>query len=116
MNLLNFVVDCMLGSEINLDKKQVELFVNLIEKYCLINATDKMESATSLSHQEETFSLTKSCMDQLFKLAQAKNKDSANPKNSISRIVLPTLIQRCKEIIEKYINDEKIYGSMSIPR
>jgi len=107
VNILNFIVDNLLGENSKLEEGQTEIFLNLIDKYCGIDKQNNGKTPDLEGFDEMN-------IDQLFKLCQANENNEK--KSQISRKILPLLISKCQEIIQSYLNEEKIYVGISFPR
>lgn len=108
MSILNFIVDNLLCEEAHLTEELTEQFVMLIDNFCGI---DKSSNRLILQ-EEENDDLN---LEQLFKICQINKENEKKAK--ISKKLLPVLLLRCKEIIEGFLHDEKLYGGgISIPR
>lgn len=111
VNILNFIVDNLLGESSKLEEEQTDIFLSLIDKYCGI---EKGKEGSLGKTSLETEGFDEMNIDQLFKLCQAN--DNNEKKSQISKKILPVLISKCQEIIQNYINEEKIYVGISFPR
>lgn len=107
VNILNFIVDNLLGENSNLEEAQTAIFLNLIDKYCGIDKDGQGKTSDSEGFDEMN-------IDQLFKLCQANENNEK--KSQISRKILPLLLSKCQEIIQSYLDEEKIYVGISFPR
>lgn len=106
VNILNFVVDHLLGENSQLEESQTEIFLNLIDNFCGINKEN------NINRKGETFEEMN--IDQLFKLCQAN--ENSEKKSQITKKILPLLLSKCQDIIQNYLNEEKLYVGISCPR
>ena len=75
--------------------------VELLENYI-----DSKKTENDNQQSEGDFEIRKNYISNLFLLS--KSKSSKNKKfEEVSKIVLPILIMRCKQILEDFIKEEK---------
>ena len=70
-----------------------------------------MDSARRL---REEFS--KICFETLLKYSFINESSSSNDNLVITRLALSSMLNRCKEILQKYAHDERLHGKCPLPR
>ena len=114
VNVLNFIVDNLLGENSKLEENHTEMFLTLIDKYCGIEKDNNQGKMNMPNNIDDLEGFDEMNIDQLFKLCQANENNEK--KSQISKKILPLLLSKCQEIIESYLNEEKLYVGISFPR
>lgn len=128
MQVMNFITNSLLPncSDIN-DKEFQSSLVGIIDNGCNSVYSSVRLSQGSSSNTPFGNSLSKYCLNNLFELcrfqlAQTTSKESDSDKRiheirrKIAIITTPVLINRCRDTLKKYANDEQKSGQMSLPR
>ncbi|KAL4490257.1 hypothetical protein ABPG72_004296 [Tetrahymena utriculariae] len=121
---IEFIIGNMLSEEQELEQYIISRMIEVLENYTdskkhennlnfLVTANGN--SANQSQFEENEFEVRKKYISNLFLLS--RSKQSQNPKfNEVSRVVLPILILRCKQIIEDFIQDEQLNVSFPISK
>lgn len=113
VNILNFIVDNLLDENNKTEDNNTEIFLDLIDNFCGINKESPYQQKNKKTEEGgDTFEEMN--IDQLFKLCQANENNEK--KSQITRKILPFLLSKCQEIIQNYLNEEKLYVGISCPR
>lgn len=112
VNILNFIVDNLLDENNKSEDNHTEIFLDLIDNFCGISKESPYQPKNKKTEEGDTFEEMN--IDQLFKLCQANENNQK--KSQITRKILPLLLSKCQEIIENYLNEEKLYVGISCPR
>jgi hypothetical protein len=59
---------------------------------------------------------SKICFETLLKYSFINEPSSANENVVITRLALSSMLNRCKEILQKYAYDERLHGKCPLPR
>lgn len=92
------------------------------------NAFDNFLDIDSTRKLREEFS--KTCFETLLRFSFVNNNSSNMNNNinsemmqtngsndgSLTKLALTSMLNRCKEIIQRYVNDERLSGSVPLPR
>ena len=97
--ILDFIVEQLSSGKLMIPEGQVNMMVELLDKYC---------EFASQNNDLKSSNLQKLCLEQLFKLAKH------NELPNIQKIVVESLLKRCKTILENFISDDSIYGGMML--
>ncbi|KAI9013095.1 hypothetical protein BC832DRAFT_279766 [Gaertneriomyces semiglobifer] len=57
-----------------------------------------------------------SCLGTLFRLCSSALEDDSNMRFRVAEAVAPVLVEKCKDVIGRYIADKQLYGKMPLPR
>lgn len=96
--ILDFIVEQLSSGKLVIPEAQINMMVELLDKYT--------EFASNNSDLKSS-NLQRLCLEQLFKLAK-------HEEINIQKIVVESLLKRCKTILENFISDDNIYGGMMI--
>ncbi|CAF0783766.1 unnamed protein product [Adineta steineri] len=77
-------------------------------------ATDNFIDIDSARRLREEFS--KICFETLLKYSFINEPSSTNENVVITRLALSSMLNRCKEILQKYAHDERLHGKCPLPR
>ncbi|CAF1052217.1 unnamed protein product [Rotaria sp. Silwood1] len=77
-------------------------------------ATDNFIDIDSARRLREEFS--KICFETLLKYSFINDSSSSNDNLVITRLALSSMLNRCKEILQKYAHDERLHGKCPLPR
>ncbi|CAF1400492.1 unnamed protein product, partial [Adineta ricciae] len=77
-------------------------------------ATDNFIDIDSARRLREEFS--KICFETLLKYSFINEPSSATDNVVITRLALSSMLNRCKEILQKYAHDERLHGKCPLPR
>ena len=81
-----------------------EKFLCLIDTFCGLDKKSK-------NIEEENDELN---LEQLFRICQVGKENEK--KEKISKKLLPSLLLKCKGLIESYLHEENLFGGISVPR
>ena len=59
---------------------------------------------------------SKICFETLLKYSFINDPSSSNDNAVITRLALSSMLNRCKEILQKYAHDERLHGKCPLPR
>ncbi|KAK2161316.1 hypothetical protein LSH36_119g13030 [Paralvinella palmiformis] len=75
------------------------------------NCVDYTESSHKLREE-----FAKMCFETLLQFSFITKQDGKGEEGSITKLAVSSLLQRCKEVLTKYIEDERLSGRCPLPR
>lgn len=78
------------------------------------NTTESFLDIDSSRKLREEFS--KTCFETLLRFSFINNSNDSTNDGSLTRMALQSMLNRCKEIIQRYAHDERLNGTVPLPR
>ena len=106
--------DEILAYSQSLPQSFIQKLLNILNRGSIYsNATESFLDIDSSRKLREEFS--KTCFDTLLRFSFINNSHDSS-EGSLTRMALASMLNRCKEIIQHYANDERLNGSVPLPR
>ena len=83
------------------------------ERYPQISITCLLADTESSRKLREDFA--KTCFETLLQFSFVSKK-SDSKEGSITKLAVLSLLQRCQEVVRKYVEDERLSGKCPLPR
>lgn len=131
MQVMNFITNSLLPNVADFnDKEFYQTLVGIIDNGCnSVYSSQRLQSSSSSSASPFSNSLSKYCLNNLFELCRYQQVSSVIEEESginqrkiheirkkIATITTPVLINRCRDTLKKYSQDEMKSGSIQLPR
>ena len=81
------------------------IYSNNFENFIDLDSTKKMR---------EQFS--KTCFETLLRFSFVNENVATNGEGNLTKMALSSMLTRCKEIVQRYAHDERLNGSVPLPR
>ncbi len=117
ISMVHFILQVLLPSSAHTTKERQQELVGLIDNGCTAIYSSFTQSSASLSRSKGD-SLSKFCTSTLLGLCANEQTEAefADIKKKIATITTPVLINRCKNLLNKYLQDEKRSGHVPLPK
>ena len=114
LKLIELIRDEILAYSNSLPNVFTQKLLNILNRGSIYsNATESFLDIDSSRKLREEFS--KTCFDTLLRFSFINNASDSND-GSLTRMALASMLDRCKEIIQRFANDERLNGSVLLPR
>ncbi|KAK3700698.1 hypothetical protein QZH41_015645 [Actinostola sp. cb2023] len=117
IKLLRMIQEDILPHSSTLPKDFMVRVMALLNRGSIHSATDSTFSGTDASNFPIREEFAKSCFETLlqFSFVSGSSKQDATD-GKVSELALDSMLSRCQDVLEKYVEDERLSGKCPLPR
>lgn len=114
--IIELIRDDILIHSTQLPQQFIQNILSILNRGSIYsNSFDNFLDLDSTRKLREEFS--KICFETLLKFSFVNNDEKESDNNgSLNKMALTSMLNRCKEIIQRYAHDERLSGNIPLPR